>query len=344
MTFLKSGRLVATSRRDSPTAPIQTLPNSSWKELRIVKLDRSTCEERTDRKIKHHDVRIYPALLSPRVEEILEGKTLGEICRQYVFDDPQVSLLREQALEAGGKPANFGFEWNGYNAVWPLELAGYRPPLRGLMPAKSETLATRADSVLIRRLGSLVELLQHKDLVCGMSDDGRSVDIPRSVWHRKRLYLDLENSDLFEASAKETSFWETNSSSGDGIEGFRLRSQLHEAPAKPLFRSLMIKFHGKPILSDHVRADPIDDQPFRSKSVTNVERRKVDESECASWLNDIVKSSPDRRKLSNATLWKDAKSRWPNLSERAFHRIRSQVINDTGALAWAASGAPKKSP
>ena len=68
----------------------------------------------------------------------------------------------------------------------------------------------------------------------------------------------------------------------------------------------------------------------------------IEEKECRLWLENKMRESPDLRPSSKASIWKDAKERWPKLAHRAFNRIRDKALKDTGAGAWRRSGAPKK--
>ena len=49
------------------------------------------------------------------------------------------------------------------------------------------------------------------------------------------------------------------------------------------------------------------------------------------------------RLQSKVNLWKEARTKFPGLSERQFNRAREQAIEETKAYPWSGPGAPRKS-
>jgi hypothetical protein len=68
------------------------------------------------------------------------------------------------------------------------------------------------------------------------------------------------------------------------------------------------------------------------------------EGECQRWFETMMRESPHLRPRPQAQLVKEARQQIEGLSERAAIRAWSKAIVATGASAWAAPGAPKKSP
>jgi hypothetical protein len=107
-------------------------------------------------------------------------------------------------------------------------------------------------------------------------------------------------------------------------------------------------FHVKPI-APHVLLPATPEPPHplsqSSKSIARVETSNASRKACVAWLVEIMRASPKVRTLSRDELWQQAHAKWPQtLSFRAFLDARNEAIQVTGASAWAASGAPRKSP
>jgi hypothetical protein len=70
----------------------------------------------------------------------------------------------------------------------------------------------------------------------------------------------------------------------------------------------------------------------------------ADETACEIWLVGIMRSSPNRRKMTK----KQAKAAWRqmgrNISDKAFGRVWSAACRKASAPAWAEPGRPKKNP
>jgi hypothetical protein len=106
-------------------------------------------------------------------------------------------------------------------------------------------------------------------------------------------------------------------------------------------------FHVKPPVSDRVL--PATTEPQRAstkstKAIARVETSKTSYEACLAWLTQIMRASPDERTESRQSLWKKAQERWPSsLSERSFIAARAEAIRISGATAWGAAGASRKS-
>jgi hypothetical protein len=220
-------------------------------------------------------------------------------------------------------PADFGThrEWDS------IYYSAYRRE-----NAQARVRSRAADRVLCQRFSRLIGYLTSGELIAtGITRDGRSaVEVPRSIWERTLAYLDLENGDLVEYLR-------------DG------RSDEEYSP--PIFMGLMLRrgrssgplFHGEPLTLDTVPSTTLlPDTAPRKKSLAKAEGHRAAESACVEWLAEIMRASPAVRLESKEALWSKAQTQWPRLSERAFERAKAEAVRLTGAVAWAASGAPPK--
>jgi hypothetical protein len=66
-------------------------------------------------------------------------------------------------------------------------------------------------------------------------------------------------------------------------------------------------------------------------------------SDCRTFLVEKFAASPSIRLQSKVNLWKEARTKFPGLSERQFNRAREQAIEETKAYPWSGPGAPRKS-
>jgi hypothetical protein len=355
MRHLQTAKLVATARRGGPTAEERFIPPAAWKELRIVQLKRCTIEERTEQKLRLHGVRIFPLLASSNALEHLIGKTLVEVCREFVFGDPQVMKLRKLAIEAGGQPAPMGFAWQGLASAWPLDLGASAPLAPPVGQPKAAALAQFADHVMASRFGCLIEQLAGDDVTVGIPPTGGSAArILRSLWQRPGMYLDLEKGDLYDSKPRERSFWERNAeqSSEGTIASYQRRSELHIRSPEPLLKSILIApplrsdvgLHVKPQVPDPVPSTTVQAGAGRQKAETRVITTVAAKSACRRWLVEEMKKSPAIRVRRKDDWWNDAKAKWPKLLARsAFDGCWAEAVQETKAWAWSWAGAPKKS-
>ena len=106
-------------------------------------------------------------------------------------------------------------------------------------------------------------------------------------------------------------------------------------------------FHVKPIARDSLLPATTEPQGTSSKSVraiTRVETAEASYQECVAWLMQIMQASPVKRTETKQSLWKQAQEKWAGtLSERSFIAARAEAIRLSGAKAWGAAGATKKS-
>ena len=338
--LLKTGRIVAFGRRESPTADRKLIPASAWDSLRVKSFKKGILIERTKDRAEIFDMRVFPALEAPDAMDRLAGNTLTEAFDRYVFNDPQHAQLQGRATAAGGEALVVSFEQRLLKAIWPVDF-GTAPVWKtdiGItyhnLSASTEALCRAADRVLIRRFGRLIGYLSSGELTAqGLSHAGVLTTVPRGLWLRDKTYLDLYNGDLLDDEPDDI-----------------------EHPSS-LYRTLLIGLtlvkpetanpvlHVKPIAFDELPRstnEPSSSQPDQTKRSLAASRTAA-ESACTEWLIALMKSSPKERLYTALELWQQAKRSWPSLSERGYLTARKSAVRETAAHDWATGGAPRKS-
>jgi hypothetical protein len=105
-------------------------------------------------------------------------------------------------------------------------------------------------------------------------------------------------------------------------------------------------FHVKPLAHD-VAPSTTTELGLRKASVagTPAATGEAASRACVDWLVQIIQASPNRRTETKSSLWKKTQEKWPGaVSERSFIAARAQALRTSGARAWSAPGAPRKSP
>jgi len=121
LVLLRTGKLLAWGRRESPLATQVPIPESAWSYLSIQNVGKSIVAEKSNAKTKIFDIRIFPVVEAPDAVDRLDGKTFVEALQACVIDDPQVAVLNKRTGPVGGEPASFGCDWDSHRAVWPVE-------------------------------------------------------------------------------------------------------------------------------------------------------------------------------------------------------------------------------
>jgi hypothetical protein len=323
-----------------------------------VQLDRSTVEERTEQKVRIYGVRIFPVLASVDVGSQLADRTLAEVCREFVFDDPQVLAVQVLLEQATNTRVGFGFAWKNFVSVWPLDL-GWRLTIDSPTsdaPKKSKNLALRnfAESLIANRFSRLIDLLHRGGLTAfGIPQTGgENVEVPYSIWRRERMYLDLQNGDLIEARQQDRSSL-NRSPPADHRLGLIGRSEDRSRGHKPaglaLYREIVLRRAGSS--TSHVKPQFFDSVPpnttegrrgNKDKALSLVAERQAALEACTSWLVELMTRSPNEPTERSKSLWLEAKRKWPRLTNKNYHQARKLAVARTGAIAWSAAGAPEK--
>jgi hypothetical protein len=330
---LREGRLTGWGRRGSPTEQLKPIPATAWDALRLKNFSKSIAVEATASRTPLFDVRIFPVVEDPNAIEHLTDIPLIQAFRDFVFGDPQHDIMVERAKVMKGDPRQLGFQRRYLHAIWPVDYgrhSAWRSPI-GFLNFKPQSRL--ADLVLGRRFMRLIGHLASGAIqVEGVPRSGSgTVEVPRSLWVRELTHIDLVNGDILD--------YQPN---GEG-DGF----------STPVFMGLMLRrprgaesvSHVKPTSHHQLPPDTTYKHARGRKSLDKAEGSQAAERACVEWLAAIMSGSPTERTRSGNDLWREARQKWPRiLSERAFDRAKAAAISNTGATAWGAAGAPKKSP
>jgi hypothetical protein len=314
---LIEGSLIASGRRESPLLDQMILPPSAWQFLVVVDPKASIAKETLTSSVKIFDIRIYPVVEAPDAVRVLAGRTLIEVLKYFVWDDPEVVALRKAAEIAGCIPPALGFAWQPYRGVRPVDFGKYESAVGFLSDEPQVKHSRTIESVLGRRFRRLISYLSNGELVAeGIPRSGGTpAPVPRAYWQRDRTYVDVENGDLLEMRPLASS--SSNSLSDPVLCGLELRlpGPRHDA-----------------------------ERPSPKKAEIRIETTDKAKRECLAWLQKEMEKSPDVRPKPKDAWWIEAQQKWPkSLSRRAFDSIWTQSIASSGAHSWSYAGAPRKS-
>lgn len=339
---LISGQLVAHGRRGSPLAEIVPIPALAWKVLKFKDFKRSVVAEQLPNETAIYAVRIIPALYADDIVNRLDKEPLVKVFDLLVFNDPQVSSLRKKAIARGGEPRTVGFQSRLYHAYWYVDHGNESgdDPTGFLLDGGDHGPSLRAEDALRDRFRRIVRLLINGEIVAegALYGQGAVTEISRAMWLRKTAVLDLYQGDFYDRYPDP---------GGDG-----------EARVSPLYLSLMLrrpkaevpeKLHVKPTEHDLVPQSSLSSASSAThaaelKAARKVQSRVQARRECSEWLQAEMRKSPGKRPFPKPYWREQAAGRWVSLlSYRAFDDAWDEAIAKTGAIAWAAAGAPKRS-
>jgi hypothetical protein len=346
---LQRGRLVARSRRASPTAPSSPIPMIAWCDLQVGNQERSIVIERTREKTRHYGVRIYPVLGSPDVVDLLDGKSLKDVFHAFVLGDPQVRSLATKATAVDptlertySDGFNHGYLWPLDTAMW--DLAGGRYENGSVTDYIGEPLPApevqAAAEVLRSRYLPLLSLLKDRRLL-GVGDPVRARDsafILPAIWSHGHYYFDILQGDILQFDSESHE-----------VRAFpylpRWRAVTLQGPA--------INRRGRgPALSDQRSPRPApaedggrgaEDEALRKRRTAVMTTEKAEKA-CRAWLVAEMENSPRHKPRPKAAFKEEALDRWKGrLSNRAFERCWADAGGITESN-WSLPGAPRKSP
>jgi hypothetical protein len=298
---------------------------------------------------------VSPPLEGWTLAEILDapdqlvGLTLGEAFFKCVLQDPEVRVLAKELpgeeiqhasiIDEGQCPGIY-VEYN-----WPLDVTAndlayefVRPILIDLdepLPKPSVEIV-RWCEVVVDRLCALLSLVSSGKLVASGTHvaTGNLVSIDRYQWKRRGLLLDVRNSDIWDAQIHPPILRWT----GLALQAGPMMNAAVGIEQRSSFAATDPGFHVKPTEPDDVRPSTVE-TPKSRKGIARVESSIKDLTER---LLELMRKNPEKR-ITIEALWKEVRARWPNLSKNAFQKARADAIEQSGATAWAAGGAPKKS-
>jgi hypothetical protein len=361
--YLIDGRLAATASRGSRSEFPTPIYSAGWQTLIAKNWEKSIVQERGSQN-RMFNVRIFPVLHSPDAHARLVGRSLSDVCRRYVIEDPEVAALGKRVIREDELHAAV-FREGQYPGIivdfkWPLDLAAKDLEYHFAKPVVSFTsdptpLASdavkHASAAIVYRWRALRDTLSGgKVIVRGtFVATGTIGFIDPLQWTRAGLCVDVRNGDLFEEeNNKLTLRWSGLALTTPMVGTARSPSGLEWLPATHPHQSLPPHmFHVEPPEPDGARPTTTEPQVAArksSKAISRVETKEASRQACLAWLVQLMQANPRERTESRESLWTKAQERWPgSLSERSFLAARAEAIRITGATAWSAAGASRKS-
>jgi len=167
-------------------------------------------------------------------------------------------------------------------------------------------------------------LLQRGEVVgFGHVTGGALIEISRSIWSHGDYCANPRTGDIFEMGSEQH---------------VRVWSAVTLKPGE-MFHVGPTTFDQPPSTTTAPNNRAKSQQATPSRIVTtNIAIR-----ECTDWIEQIIRSNPNQRTESRASLWQKAQQRWPKtLSQRSFLAARAEAIRRTENTAWNTGGAPRK--
>jgi hypothetical protein len=329
-------RLIIWGRIGSPDMTLAPIPDKLVQKICFNETPSKDNPQALSGTERIFDVRIFPVLLAPNVAEFVSRISLKNALLNLILGDPEVeSLGRVESKRVPPSQFHEVEQSRGYHywsvdpdITWshvsdPDEYGEYYCYLG--MAGRLAVIA------LNRRFRALLQLLQ-REVYLAEGDPTRpngSQHILPAIWSHEAYFIDDRTGDVLEDAigrvekSKIASF-------GDGREYYKVR-----------WRAVMLTS------SKHVgrvaQYEPVilsDPQPQRAPQVI----AKVGTlTKCAAWLELKMREDPGHRPKRKQDFLDEARSKWPDLSERRFDRLWEQSIEITGAHAWSFAGAPKRS-
>ena len=302
--LLERMRLLAWGRPGSPLAEPVPFPPPAWKWLKIRSTSRSSVAERTRSRTEYFDVRIFPVVDAPNAMDVLADKSLAVICREFILGDPEVETARKRELASEHE-----------------SLANPEAPTPGVLPGAAtredfvadrvpglgQTVGHPHSDIIATRMRSLIGRFVTGEFAATVQAGAGHTAVLQGTWRSKRHFIDLDTGDLLQLG--------------------RARQP------KVLLQGLVLR---RPEAVAALRAQD-------GKAVLRARTSAKASRECFDWLCGQMRRSPNRRPKPKPKWWVAAEKRWgQSLSRNAFDDIWRRAIQETGALAWSFSGAPRK--
>lgn len=281
------------------------------------------------------DLRFFPVLRAPNVEDVLLDVPLKSAFDLYVKGDPEVEYLGAIAVSDYAKLAEVYFTGEEQKRYWPLNPDNLFEV--GELEDHSQffhyypTAHTHAAALALRdRLDALITLLRRR-IYCVEGDPFRTGDrrvIPESHWLHPALWFDQKTGDVVQerdSGEDEVDHHRFN----DGRDNYIVR-----------WRAAMLVRHGQ--INPRAQSIRVVTTGDRAKP-KRIETKASSESQCEAWLEAEMTASPKDPKKLRPEWLREAQARWPDLSERIFDRLWPTLIRKTGASAWSAPGPRKRS-
>jgi hypothetical protein len=264
-----------------------------------------------------------PVLRAPNAAERLNGLSLKEAFRIYVFDDPEVVVLGKRVVKA--KISHAAVFSDGMfpglltsHFFWPLDLTAKSLEFNfvdqgslGSLPNPPDAVSA-VSAVLADRFSAVRDILADGKIVAFGTAAGTGIEGPisRVQWTRRGISIDVSNGDLCEG------------------QDYR---------AVPKWTGLSLRLPDA-LLTPNASPPKILKIPRKL-----IQTKEKPLKECFAWLETMM-SNAEIVPRSRDDLWAEAQLTWPQkFTERAFRKTREYAIIKTDALAWKAPGRKPKS-
>ena len=331
---LTDEKLAAVGSRGSGSETPTPIHSAGWQSLIVKDWEKSILQERVS-KNKIFNVCIFPILHSTDAHARLANCSLSGVFRKFVIEDPEIASLGKRVIREDKRHVSVFREGQHPGLFsdfkWPFDLTARDLALNFVDAYLSSTSSPRRASDVIENVSRVIVsrwqalrgiLIGGKIIARGtFSATGVVGVIDPLQWERAGLWIDVRNGDLLEEeNNKPTLRW----------SGLALM-----APPS---------LHVKPAVSDGLLPSTTEPHASTKKSIVRVERDQATVKACIDWLVQIMRASKNERTHSKRSLWNEAQEKWRNsLSHRSFLGAWTEAIRISGAIAWGAAGAPRKS-
>lgn len=338
--LLSAEKLGSVGSRGGPSVQPSPIHYEGSRSLRIINYEKSIVRERTPSMDKIYNVRVFPVIHSLDAAAQLSGCSLGKAFRRCVLDDPELIAAAKRIPDRQQYEAIFNdgqFPGPYVEFYWSLDMPAAdmafqfvrEVALYSGLPELPPSIQHVAN-ILTDRLQGLRERLTKGELVARgtFSATGEVQYVEPLQWERPRMWIEIRGSDLVEEQGdKKVALW----------TGLTLFDSKQIAVGMAAHTSA---YHTKPAAYGEIR--PTTARATR-KSTANALGRKTARKECTSWLEELMRASPNEKKEIKSALFKKTQEKWPGISERIFNSAWADAVDNTDAMAWTAPGAPKKS-
>ena len=284
----------------------------------------------TRRAGENNDLIFFPTVCAPNAPDPLNGLSLAHVMSTYVLKDPELRRWAPLAIAADETMRRF-VEQGRYHPIgwceWRVTAGTIDPedesefgtgPIGFLLEQHSarDLNVRRTRLVARRRFGCLMNLLSTSKIEA-LGDPARSKDdrqILASVWSDNDYYINAERGHLLVE----------NPNSRDRYDVLTLR-----------YRAVLLKKPGSVTSATELRDQG--DSSAKAGIGGLLDARAA----CRTWLIGLMRESQKVRPKPKPAYQKDAREKWPELTDKDFTKSWEDAVRETGATAWAKAGRPR---
>lgn len=301
-------------------------------------IDKGACTDIIDehfkrsakRAVENCDLILFPTVCAPSAPDLLNGLSLAHVMSTYVLKDPELLRWAPLAIAADETMRRF-VEQGRYHPIgwceWRVTAGTIDPedelefgtgPIGLLIAGHSagDLNVRRTRLVARRRFGCLMNLLSTSK-IGALGDPARSKDdrqILASVWSDDDYYVNAERGHLLVE----------NPNSQDRYDVLTLR-----------YRAVLLKKPGSITSATELRDQG--DSSAKPGIGSLLDARAA----CRTWLIGLMRENHKVRPKPKPAYQKDAREKWPELTDKDFFKSWEEAVEETGATAWAKAGRPR---